>query len=40
MANKVSELLMLKMGIDVCCVSDEDLERFRRVDLSLSFSED
>eukprot|EP00884_Botryococcus_braunii_P006273 jgi/Botrbrau1/15647/Bobra.4_1s0031.1 len=31
-ANKVSELLMLKMGVDVCCVSSADLERFKRVD--------
>jgi hypothetical protein len=31
---QVSEMLMLRMGIDVCCVSDEDRSRAERLRLA------
>jgi hypothetical protein len=34
--NKVSELLMLRQGCDVCCTSEEDKARFVRVDAAMS----
>jgi hypothetical protein len=33
--NKVSELLMLRHGCDVCCTSEEDKARFVRVDAAI-----
>lgn len=30
-ANKVVEMLMMRSGIDVCCTSDDDVQRMERV---------
>jgi hypothetical protein len=30
-ANKVVEMLMMRSGIDVCCTSDEDVQRLERL---------
>lgn len=33
-ANKVVEMLMMRSGIDVCCTSDEDVQRLERLSSS------
>ena len=30
-SNKVVEMLMMRSGIDVCCTSDEDVQRMQRL---------
>lgn len=35
-ANKVVEMLMMRSGIDVCCTSDEDVQRMERFSSSSS----
>lgn len=39
-ANKASEYLMWKMGREVCCTSEQDLEDFRRYDASVQARRD
>ena len=35
-ANKVIEMLMLRAGADVCCVSEDDITRAERYEATLS----